>query len=731
MIGTVNQPYLGNLATLGTKTKTTVVAAVNDALYGNRAGAAFHGRGGVTWNATTKVFTIAQPSYILHGTDGNYLSFTSDIVADFSAVAVNQIVYLYVHDVTPTAIQSGHSVASYVKQEAYTDLTHNLWDPDICVLAIYTQSDNKLQSPFFANGDLADDRANRAGMIYEARGGANWNPSTKILTLTPNTYIYPGRDGVYLSFEDAVTLDFSSFASNYVAYAYVVGVDVNTIQDDYSNTNILVESVYDLTHKLSDPDVYLLATYIESTNQIISPFFADGTPPDQSQTSAQTWTNLYPQLLSKLSGFAAKMLHPADDVKIVLWGDSLMARDEFTSAGSITPSELPPMLLTRNLAWYIWDNLPMRKATYKRYDVAAYFTETGVWATSLSGDNTANGGADTNWDDEGDRSAYTRISDSATAAVAWTLGITDDESGCNLIFRTDTAGDSAATITVAEGNGYLEYWNGSSWAEANAATFSMRETDEGARRGNTIYNKRLKLRKATAHENDSVTVSVGKATADADRLLFWGVELYDEINGKFIPQLVNSARGAHYLNTSPPSIYDYMDDDVLDQNPDLVVFEIPLLNMIIEAGATFTGILNSVQDVIWGDRGGATNTWNLKTISNGWADFQVLLIIPHHSQVHYDSGSAYTELVAGVDCREIYNAVKSLIVSHGDVAMIDMATAFERTIDVGAYAGDYYAAVGGSGTTGETYTHDDIHQNDLGTLIYARHICPVLDFTSV
>src|SRR5690606_28010637 len=116
--------------------------------------------------------------------------------------------------------------------------------------------------------------------------------------------------------------------------------------------------------------------------------------------------------------------------------------------------------------------------------------------------------SDVDWDDLNDRNAVTRYSTSTNAAVSWTTSTFDNESGQNFIYRTCSDGDAAATIAITEGNGYMEYWNGSSWAEANGATFSMAETDEGARRGNTVYQKRLRMRKASGNENAAVTVTI-------------------------------------------------------------------------------------------------------------------------------------------------------------------------------------------------------------------------------
>lgn len=702
-------------------------AAIVDRVNATRSGATYEARGGVSWNATTKILSIPATSYILHGNSGKYLSFTSAVTLDFSSYTGNNIVYAYVVGVDPTAVQTAYSTSN-IKIEAFSALTRNLSAPDVYVIAVYTSADNGIRSPFLEVKKALDlEKRWRSGAAYEARGGAFWDAPTYILTIPANSYIIHGSSGKYVSFTSAITLNFSSFVgSNNTIYAYVVGVDPTAVQAGYSTSNILVESFTALTRNLSDPDVYVIAVYTTASRQIRSPFLA----PLAEETYNTAWQNLHPHVLNRLAGAAGKLLYPSDHVRVLLFGDSIFAREMHTSAGTIDPTALPPLLETRNVAWYLWQALrsTMPPAEYRRYDHSsgAYFSLTGTWATSTSGDNTANGGPNTAWDDSGDRPASTRISDSTNAAVTWAAGTSDNRSGINFIYRTDTAGEPNATITVVQGNGYLQYWNGSAWVEANGGTFSMLEAT-GTRRGNTIFQKRLYMRKTAANLNASITISVGKPSANSNRLLFWGVEFYDYKNGAYVPMLINSARGGHTINTSANNLYDYMDDDVIDQNPDLVIFEIPLINMLAAAGATVAAIRNSVHDTIWGDRSGATNTWNLKTQSSNWADFQVLAVLPHFVRAYYNSDGTRLAALGTATARQVYDAVKALFVEHNDVPFIDVSAAFEREIDaVQRWNGQYYTAMTASSASGLTLTSDNTHQNDRGTLIYAKQLAPLL-----
>jgi len=671
-----------------------------------------------SWNASTKVLTITGHWYLIHGNSGKYAR-GATLTVDFSSFSNFAIAYL--DSINRDAVQT--TAGSYLHVEDISALSQSLYAYDVYSLAFYNPVTNRCWTVF--DDSLGVPPRNS---FYSAKG-VLWDPLAKILTIPTYWYIFHGSNGNYAR-GSTLTIDFSAATTD--AFAYLTGIDRDKVQSGLSQSNLKIEAFNALTSQLDARDVYIVAQYNSLQGTVVTPFW-DAVMQQASMTEqyagrTRAWQNHYPEANTKLAPFFQKLLTLDDDVRVLMWGDSLLAWTGYVSTTGIDATTLPPCLTARNVAWYIWRNLKANRATYKRYDATTAFTETGTWATSTSGDNTANGGVDAAWDDENDRAGETRISDSTSAAITWTLDDDDAESGCNLIYRTDTAGDAAATIAVSEGNGYLEYWDGSAWSEANAATFSMRHPNTGDRRGNTAYQQRLQLRKATAHASDSVTITVRKASADSDRLLYWGVELYDANNDAHVVQLINSARSGHAFNQAGrDALYDYMDDDVVDQNPDLIIVEIPLANMVLAPGATKTDILNSVQDTIWGNRSGATNSWALKKISNDWTDFQILVVIPHMRQEGYTSASADADVFANVSLRSVYNAVKALILAQGDVALIDLATAFEREIDADPmYLGNYYTALAASSATGTTFLIDALHQNDKGTLVWAKHICPVL-----
>src|SRR5690606_6670031 len=105
--------------------------------------------------------------------------------------------------------------------------------------------------------------------------------------------------------------------------------------------------------------------------------------------------------------------------------------------------------------------------------------------------------------------------------------------------------------------------------------------------------------------------------------------------------------------------------DVYDRKPDLIVLEIPLINMV-SANSNMDSILNSLQDFVWGDRAGAINANSFKSRSNNWADFEVLLIIPQHTRADFNADSTFATKPSGYTAEELFNAVKSFIYTKGD-----------------------------------------------------------------
>ncbi|GAB4023241.1 hypothetical protein GCM10028808_73080 [Spirosoma migulaei] len=432
------------------------------------------------------------------------------------------------------------------------------------------------------------------------------------------------------------------------------------------------------------------------------------------------WRNNYPNILSKLPNFRKNFTalngKTADDSRrILLWSDSLFVREGYTTLGPVNPSLYPPGITSNNFSAYLWRNLTtLERPDFARYDVAGVFTETGTWSTVTT---------NATWDDSTDRPTETRSSPTASAVVSFAVEAAYGR--FNFIDRTATNAAQVITIGVTGGNGLLQvqFPGTTTWVEANGATFSQREVDEGALRGNTIYQRHTNFKKIGAAVGASTTVTLTK-DATTDFFLYWGIEKI--VGVKPYLQLLNLGRGAHTFNqTAGTNLVDYLLDDVIDRKPDLVIVEIPLINMT-NATNSMSAIVNSVQDTIWGDRSGALNSNSLKNLSSNWTTFEVLIVLPHVPNAAYNSDGSLIVNGVGYTVADYYTAVKSLFLEKGDLPFVDLYPVFKRYADRN-FAGNYYNATVASGNNGITLLSDGTHWNDTGSLVVAKEIGPIFD----
>jgi hypothetical protein len=397
----------------------------------------------------------------------------------------------------------------------------------------------------------------------------------------------------------------------------------------------------------------------------------------------------------------------AQDLTVVLWGDSLLAREQHTTVGDLDPTALPPTFHSRKLDWHLWQCLDYPRPRYYRFDHPGCFRFRGRWDQAQD---------DPAWDDTGYRPGLTAFSSDPEAACFWTLPADDAHAACGLLYRTDATG-AEVELRVASGPGRALAWDErrADWVEAHGFRFSQRHVQTGPRSGNTGYPRRLDLRRAPGYEGQ-VSFALQRTGAECGRLLLWGAECWDPRQG--VLRVINSARGSHTLEMLVRS----MDSEVWAHRPDLVVLELPLLNMVHQHPCVDYSV-RWVWDVVWGDRPGAENDWALRR--GGPEAPDVLLVIPHHSRPHFAPDGGFADL-GGTDAREIYQAVRELIRRRGDVPMLDMAAIFLAEISADPRFPGPYQAMAGSSPDGLTYTTDDVHQNDRGTAIYARHLCQAL-----
>ena len=598
------------------------------------------------------------------------------------------------------------------------------------ILFTYNSLTNSLTSPFFdenfsrnalnLNTDYKFNYGMRSLISFENKIITSKDPSFVFNNAANTSSVYVRFDPFNINLSD-VTAD---WATVYVNDPAIMKLHNNNNTTDtgvlkiFTNDDIIIKEWNDSDIKeVVLPTTLVLFHYSSKTNSLKTEFKPDILDTGNSNFNIPL-VNLHQGVYDKLPYFISKYAYGVsktaeDPCNIVLLGDSLFAREIHTSDKDVIPSENPPMLVTKNIASYLWSFVQGQKPNYSRYDKTGVFTETGVWEEVTS---------DASWDDNGDRPNHIK----RTATENGSLSFTTNNPYFNFIDRVDVDGGAVISVAVAGGDNRIlvRLENTLNWVEANGFTFSQRKQDFGGVNnltgfGNTIYQRRVEFKKIGTGVGNDDTITISKPN-DTSNFNYWGLE--EIAIDKPYTKIINSARGGHKLI----DLDNYYEDDLFNKNPHLVILEIPLLNMVT-ADPSIEYSLNQLQDFVWGDREGNLNENSLKNRSNDWQDFNVLLVVPHHARSHFNSvDGSFLNLTSGHTAQEIYKSIKGLIHSKGDLPVIDMSSAFLNEIDSDYMFSNRYTALASSGITGTGYLNDSIHQNDKGTKVWAKHLCPLL-----
>ena len=431
------------------------------------------------------------------------------------------------------------------------------------------------------------------------------------------------------------------------------------------------------------------------------------------QNSTQTYTHndlgiAISEQLNRIPSYREAYRAQTANVMILYLGDSVLARETHTSVLNIDPETSPPMIITDNLFAKMYTaanaeedgvSLGMQQGSYFKY-YSARFTYSGTWANSQS---------DALWDDSGTRPCWTRYSNDDDAYVEVTLATGADESGFDLIHRTDSTG-ATCLITIAEGNGVVEAYISAAWVEANAATFTMLQGDLS--NGNTQYQKTISFRKVS--DETSPTIRIDNNEATSKRMMIVAGRTYDK--SQFYLNQVNVARGGESL----VELSAFFERDVFSYAPDLIMLEIPLINMIADT-PTVTACVNEFIDYVYGDRVGNLNPDAI----DQRLTTEFLFVIPQYIQSNFVTDSdTFKDLGSGDTAEDIYEAVVAEIESRTG-AYINLSAAQLTAIDNNPNYANYYEGMAANSIT-EGYTTDGIHANDVLTEVFSPELSPFL-----
>jgi len=447
----------------------------------------------------------------------------------------------------------------------------------------------------------------------------------------------------------------------------------------------------------------------------------------------------YPNLLfQKCPAFYNKVKKMHKDICVVITGTSLSQGNKYASLRS-DASIRPPLMMGYDFADAIYDRLinyfPGQQN--RRYDHSD-LSYVGDWSVvnNLS-----------IWDDGNEiKNPLTKTSTSSSASVA--IVVPDDAWQFNFIYKTDSEGGNCS-LSIAEGNGKMEVWNGSAWVEANGYTFSMLEPAATATKGNTCYQKRLKMRcknKATDGINsigEEKTLTITKA-ADSSRMNVVGFEWSPR---EFMFTLINAARGGRQWGVDNQyNLEKFQDSDIWEFSPDLILAEVTIINW---NGGFIQGVpvdplyyVNCAKRAYFNEFGDDPNSIYEK--SNHWTDCDVIF---YGDTANAGNAGGFNEdgsVMFGVVTEAAQNGASVDPVNVGRVKTI-----FDNYLEVDAYMatkgyiyipaimefkkvaeeyyGSYRAGFAASLSDGKTLSVDNTHLNDNGAALWAAIITPLFE----
>ena len=419
--------------------------------------------------------------------------------------------------------------------------------------------------------------------------------------------------------------------------------------------------------------------------------------------------NYYPNAMSKAGGFVQKYLN-GEDVNIVLLGDSITAVANQKQNTNL--NKIPCFMEHQNWCYWLWKYLYKNdNIIYRRYDYQSFFSYTGDFTeTSVNSIEPYN---------------YNSSDENAAFQFDWNLAnyektniiLPKDGSQCYQGIKIEVLSNGAAT------DGIVEYYNGTTWVEANGVVLSLRlsvDTDGTS----TCRNMRHKFRRVGA--SGAVSIRVSKNGTEG-KLLLWGVEQWNG-QGVFISNAAWGGKATYELQSGHQT-------SLIGHRPDLVLFELTLVNnfgdRMYESNSKEL-MYNDFYDYIWGDRPDHTNTLSLKALSNNWVDWQVVLVVPHWRQQWVD-GDNFKMTIEGTPVKysalDCYNVVKGLIRAKNDLEYLNLGAEMKRE----AFQRGLTLEQSYNGITDETmdsidcFTQDTVHLNNLGSKIYGKYIAPIFD----
>ena len=447
----------------------------------------------------------------------------------------------------------------------------------------------------------------------------------------------------------------------------------------------------------------------------------------------------------KCPNFYRKFKGKNEDVTVVLTGTSLTQGNLYATDRADATTR-PPALHTNDFASSVFDKLIKHwdGQKYRRYDHFDLTYSPSNWQVI---NQLQINGVDV-WDDFSYRkNGITKTTTDANASVS--MAIPADAWQFNFIYRSDNKGGNR-TVSISQGNGLVEVFNGTAWVEANGFVFSSLEPAATATKGNTTYQKRLKMR--CKNKNGGInsigtakTITISKGN-DATRFNVVGFEWSPR---EFMLTLVNSARGSHQFGHGGYDLANYQDNDIWQFSPDLLLAEISIINWgasepsalsvdpLFYVNAAKRGYFNEFGDfpnalyprlqsygqcdvIFYSDTLAATSA-----VAGAWDSVTHEPKFGTVASAATNGDTVSNENVGRVKTNfENYEAVERYVASK-DFLFIPVLSTFKAVAD--KYYGNYWNAMQPSDKAGNTLSYDGVHFNDNGAALLSTLVASVFD----
>ena len=447
----------------------------------------------------------------------------------------------------------------------------------------------------------------------------------------------------------------------------------------------------------------------------------------------------------KCPTFYQKFKDKSEDVTVALTGTSLTQGNLYATDRADATTR-PPALHTNDFASAVFDKLIKHwdGQKYRRYDQVDLTYSSSTWQVI---NQLQVNGVDI-WDDYAYRkNGLTKTTTDANASVSMTIPA--DAWQFNFIYRSDSQGGNC-TVSISQGNGLAEAFNGTAWVEANGFVFSSLEPSATATKGNTTYQKRLKMRCKdksgginSIGQTKTITISKGN---DTTRFNVVGFEWSPR---EFMLTVVNSARGSHQWGMGGFDLANYQDNDIWQFNPDLLLAEISIINWsasepsalnvdpLFYVNAAKRGYFNEFNDfpnALYSRLqayGQCDVVFYSDTLACTWAVADAWDSATHEpkfgtvTSAATNGATVSNENMGRVKTNfENYEAVERYVASK-DFLFIPVLGVFKEVAQ--KYYGSYWQAMQPTGKDGNTLSYDGAHFNDNGAALLSSIVASVFD----